>query len=225
MKKGFTYYHSCESENLIIPRKEILRYMSCKDETQEIKNLIDENLSLVTEALSLKGSFVYLPIEALNGEVLIADKFIKSKNLFDFLCNCSGAVVFALSCGSGIDYLIEKHSRLRPSAAFCIDAIATAAIESYADKFCTEISQIFHNKNMYTRSRFSPGYGDFLLENQSFFLKITNAYKHLGITLTDNFLMMPSKSITAVMGVGDDKLINVSSGCKACTQKKCQYRR
>ena len=48
--------------------------------------------------------------------------------------------------------------------------------------------------------RFSPGYGDFPLECQGMLLEALEAGKRIGIKLTDSLLMMPSKSVSAVMG-------------------------
>lgn len=52
-----------------------------------------------------------------------------------------------------------------------------------------------------------------------------NAGKHLGIKLTDSFLMMPSKSVTAVIGVSQKPHRCDVKGCEACGKTDCLYRR
>ena len=51
--------------------------------------------------------------------------------------------------------------------------------------------------------RFSPGYGDFALDAQASILASLDAERQLGIYLTDESLMIPTKSITAVAGIFD----------------------
>lgn len=224
MEQGRIYSHFYSVKNLIIPRKEILRYMSCKQEDSAVKNLIDTLLPVVTDSLCLKGSFVYLPIECSNNEVYIEDTCIKSTVLAQNLKDCKSAVVFALTCGINVDLLIKKHSAKSTSEAFCINAIATAAIEEYANEFCSEILAELKKENLCTRPRFSPGYGDFAIQNQNLFLNLTNASRLLGITLTQNYMMMPSKSVTAIMGVSNKACNPQDSKCSICTQKQCEFK-
>ncbi|MCR5275107.1 MAG: Vitamin B12 dependent methionine synthase activation subunit, partial [Clostridiales bacterium] len=48
---------------------------------------------------------------------------------------------------------------------------------------------------------FSPGYGDLPIEVQKEFLPLLDAERRLGITLSDSYLMSPSKSVTAIIGI------------------------
>ena len=80
-------------------------------------------------------------------------------------------------------------------------------------------------KGLYLRPRFSPGYGDFSLSCQRAVLDALDAGKHLGIKLTDSFLMMPSKSVTAVIGVSQKPHRCDVKGCEACGKTDCLYRR
>jgi cobalamin-dependent methionine synthase I len=48
--------------------------------------------------------------------------------------------------------------------------------------------------------RFSPGYGDWAIQNQKDFLQWLGADK-LGITLAPSLQMMPRKSVSALLGI------------------------
>ena len=50
-------------------------------------------------------------------------------------------------------------------------------------------------------SRFSPGYGDLPLGYQRTLLAILDTPRKIGVSLTDTLLMVPSKSVSAVVGV------------------------
>ena len=51
------------------------------------------------------------------------------------------------------------------------------------------------------------------------------AYAPKQITLTEGYLMMPSKSVTAVIGVSRAPAACVIEGCEACGKKDCAFRR
>ena len=225
MKKNTIHTYMCEKEKIIPPRREILRYMACKEEKQNEEKLIDEFLPMVMHASSPRGSFGFFDIEIKENTCFIGGVKIESVNLCKNLAGCKEAVVFALSLGTDIDRLIQKYSISRPSAAFCINAAATAVIEEFADMFCSEMKDIFLKDKLFCRPRFSPGYGDFGLSCQPFFLNLVNASKLCGINLTDSLMMIPSKSVTAVMGVSEIKLNCNKSGCEMCENKNCQFKR
>ena len=50
-------------------------------------------------------------------------------------------------------------------------------------------------------SRYSPGYGDWPLEAQRRLFELLDAPRKAGVSLTDSLLMVPSKSVSAIIGV------------------------
>lgn len=225
MIKNTVYSHVLNSQNINPPRNEILRYMACKEEGENEQKLIDELLPLVKNTATPKGSFAFFDLEKGKNEMFIEKEALKSAALFKNLKCSDSAIVFSLTLGIGIDYLIAKYSATKPASAFCINAIATALIEEYADIFCLEIKECLKPEKLFLMPRFSPGYADFDLKNQNLFIKLTNAEKLCGINLTQGFMMTPSKSITAIMGISDKDLICHKSGCEICNNKNCTFRR
>ena len=59
----------------------------------------------------------------------------------------------------------------------------------------------FRKEGLALRPRFSPGYGDLPLEFQRDFFRILRPQRRIGVTLTDACLMVPSKSVTALVGI------------------------
>lgn len=225
MIKDIVYTHSCSRDSIEVSPKEVMRYMGCPKDDENSKRLFDEFCSIAQNSVSPKGSFIYVSIKAEEDKVFFSNTHINSRSLAKKLEGCNFAIVFALTIGTDIDRLVAKYSSVSPSAALCINSFGAAAIEAYADKFCSEISDIMKKQSMYLRPRFSPGYCDLSLDYQPFFINLTNAGKNAGITLTDNLIMMPSKSITAIMGVGESDLECISHGCETCSNKLCKYKR
>ena len=74
--------------------------------------------------------------------------------------------------------------------------------------------------------RFSPGYGDYPIELQKDFLRILDAQRKIGLTVNDNFMLVPTKSVTAVLGLSKNPIEQKKRGCAVCNMRdKCKYRR
>lgn len=111
------------------------------------------------------------------------------------------------------------------SRAVVLQACAAARIESYCNEINDKLKAEAAEEGLYLRPRFSPGYGDLPLSCQPDFCRVLEAEKTVGITLTESFLMMPSKSVTAVIGVSKIAAGCVKEGCEVCSNKNCLCRR
>ena len=109
--------------------------------------------------------------------------------------------------------------------AVVMQAAAAAMVEAYCNELNAGWKKEYLEKDLYLRPRFSPGYGDFPLSAQKEILDGLEAGKRIGITLTEGGLMMPSKSVTAVIGISPVKGFCRTEGCEACEKKDCPYRR
>lgn len=225
MEKDIIYAHLFDKTKLNINRTEILRYMGCKEETLDVKALVDEYVPKVIKSIDAKGCFGYFDINTKNDSISIKDLTVESQSLAKNLDGATGAAVFCVTLGAGLDRLISKALSLSPAAGVCIDAISAAAIEGYADILSNEILDILHKDGLYPRPRFSPGYGDFDINYQKDILNLTNAQKLCGVHLSQSLMMIPSKSITAVIGFAKSKMQRTQKGCIFCEKKDCQYRR
>ncbi len=120
----------------------------------------------------------------------------ESKNLIKNLKDSNEAFVFGVTLGLGVDRLLTKLRVISPSEYFITDALSSALAEGAMDK-----AEELVKGNRVTRPRLSPGFGDFLIENQVKILELINAQRLLGITVNKSYLMSPMKSVTAIMGI------------------------
>jgi hypothetical protein len=118
------------------------------------------------------------------------------------------------------------------SQGVLMDAAAAAVIESYCDGCQLELEKELNREYKTLRPRFSPGYGDFDIAHQRDFIRLMDLPRTIGVTPTDGGMLSPSKSVTAVMGIGRfvkhlDKEPErcTLQGCEACRKKDCIYRR
>ena len=143
-----------------------------------------------------KACFAKLPVFVSGNCVSFPFAKIESRDLAKNLSGCVEAFAFAVTLGHSVDRLLSKMSRLSAADFFIYDAVGSALAESV----CDEAERIIKG-DIECKPRFSPGYGDFSLDLQKDILRTLDAERLLGITLTDSNLMLPQKSITAVMGI------------------------
>lgn len=212
-----------------VSRKEVLRYLGYKG-TMEIQGAVEDEVEACLELLGQKAEPKHLvrsfPLRlGTEYEIDCGCFCTRSKNLSKNLQECEMVLVFAATLGLGTDYVIQKYNHLQMSRAVILQAAAAAMIEEYCDQVCRELKERYEAGEWYLRPRFSPGYGDFPLECQSSLLDGLEAGKRLGIRLTSGCLMMPSKSVTAVMGLSRKPYRCEVKGCEACGKTDCAYQR
>lgn len=196
----------------LVDKKEILRYMGCKTPDENILSLLEECLTEAMPTLSYAVSYSVYPIKY--------KKDISSDGLLKHISDSDEIIIFAATIGVGIDRLISKYSRISPTKAVIFQAIGTERIEALCDAFCDEMKK----KYGCITNRFSPGYSDWDIKDQKLIISVTDATKNLGICLNDSFLMSPSKSVTAVVGIKNTET-EEKNPCESCDNAGCIYRR
>lgn len=191
-------------EDMPYNKKEILRYSQSNDNDQ-VLHLIDSCIDEIGTKLTYKVCYKESTIIP-NKEFLDFD-FIKisSKDLFKNMKECHQCIIFASTIGIEIDRLINKYSKLQPSKALILQAIGAERIECLCNKFNQDIKNIYLQKNMLTRPRFSPGYGDLSINVQKDIFDYLNCSKHIGIMLNNSLSMSPTKSVTAFIGLYNER--------------------
>ena len=207
-----------------VDQGEILRYLGQKERDDKVDALVKECLDEVEKSLTYKACYIYENCKISSDEVEIGGEKIASKSLAKNLSGVNEVVLFACSVGFTIDRLIEKYKVLNPTKSLVMHAVGVERVESLANAFCSFLGAEVKKENKRLRPRFSPGYGDFGIEGQNLFFKNLEVNKLLGVTLTEGMLMSPSKSVTAIVGIGDEKEQGCNIGCESCSLE-CEYRR
>ena len=110
--------------------------------------------------------------------------------------------------------------------ALIFDACANVYVESVADYVESIIASDAHKKSMHTNYRYSPGYGDFPIQAQLNIIPALGCEKRIGLTVTENAIMIPRKSVTAIIGVFTEKPPSVLHNCENCNMyDKCNIRK
>lgn len=200
-----------------ISRFEAARYMGVTGEPDaQVIELLDRAEGIVRRSISPKYVYREAPVsfsaDGVHIEGLIP--VLTGKSISEHLRGCNRAIVLAATLTSEADKLIRKSGILGMAESLAVDCICSAAIEQVCDRAEEEIFSTVEAP--YRTWRFSPGYGDLPLTIQKDVLLYLNAPRRIGLTVTENSLMIPSKSVTAIIGISDKPMDKRAKGCAVC---------
>ena len=149
---------------------------------------------------------------------------VESADLAANLSGCGLALLYAATLGESADRLVHRYELLSMLKASAAQAAGAEIIESFCDSAVKEIGKQMQPRGLYLKPRFSPGYGDFALEHQRDFFRVLDLERKLGLHLNGSLLMVPTKSVTAVIGLTANPEACHISKCAKCDKTDCEFR-
>ncbi len=148
----------------------------------------------------------------------------EARDLAELLKDCRKALLMAATLGMECETLLRHRQQRNMSDAVILDAAASAAIENVCDNLCRDLAERF--RPLYLTDRFSPGYGDLPLSCQRELCGILDVTRQIGLSLTESGLMLPQKSVTAVLGLSERPQPRRSRNCEDCgISGTCSFRK
>lgn len=126
----------------------------------------------------------------------------EGKDIARLLEGSDAVYYFCATIGADTDRLIESLKLTDLTLAYAVDLCAGLWVDAYCDVLEEKQRARLKEKNMTLTRRFSCGYGDMPLSSQGAFIEALKADKFLGIRLTEGGMMIPSKTVSAVAGIG-----------------------
>lgn len=140
------------------------------------------------------------------------------------LRDCEQAALLVCTLGAAFDAKVRSAQARDMAEAVMLDALGSAWVESGCDEAEKLLAARFPEK--FLTDRFSPGYGDLPLTVQPDILAATDAGRQLGVQATESCLMLPQKTVTAVIGIADRPQPARIRGCANCPMRgECDYRK
>ena len=210
---------------------EIFRYLGYRGISPDaaVRSEIDGCVEKLQEVMT-PVSAVRIFDAAVEGDcVTVGDLSIDSRDFARDMKGCTRCAMLSATIGLGVDRLIKRAELTSMLHASIYQAAGAAFIETYVDIVNDRIYREARQEGYCCRPRFSPGYGDLSLSLQLDFERILEMKKNLGIALTDTLLMIPSKSVTAFVGMfrSDIEEPLAASGHKSCDDcnmsETCEY--
>ena len=218
------------TSELKIERQEVLRYLGHKGQQidDNMIQMIDSCREEVKSIISPRSVYEYKSIhDTENGVVIDGTNLLLSGNdIKKHLSSSKECVLMAVTLGNDIEKKTRLYERINLTRALIIDACATTAVEEVCDIIEEKIRQEAQSKGMNITFRYSRGYGDLSLDIQNDFLRVLEAQKKIGLTVSENNILFPRKSVTAVIGIVSKETKINKKTCENCSNyKNCSFRR
>ena len=206
---------------------EAYRYMGCRGS-------IPDNIKIELQYASelIKGLIQPRVIKKICGidrtdGMLLSGTCLKlyGRSVAALLHDCDVCAIFCATVGIEIEQLIRKWEIKDLAFAAMLDACASTAVESLCNNVESEILEEYSDKGYYLTDRFSPGYGDLPILIQKDFCAVLDTSRKIGVSVSDSGIMIPRKSVTAIIGISSAEQKHFVSGCKDCQFIfNCKYR-
>ncbi|MBQ3573735.1 MAG: methionine synthase [Clostridia bacterium] len=222
--------------NYIIDKTEVLRYLGINiaPPPQDVLRLIDECGAELLYSVRPKYVYKICSLNFPDGIPTLdcVNITLAGKTAADRLAGCTHVGILSATLGLEADTLIRRGQMTDMTRALIYDACATDLIEKVCDRAAFEIADIVKGDGLSVTDRFSPGYGDLPLDLQKSLCAILDTARKIGVSPTPTLLLVPSKSVTAFIGIGPQTSLkdNIYAACKErcdlCSMKNnCRFSR
>ncbi|KUK13170.1 MAG: hypothetical protein H5T91_05640 [Synergistetes bacterium] len=189
-----------------IKKEEVRRYLGeykgITETPSEINLLIERLIILSKTLISPSAISRSYPITAKGENVIETEAFeLPGRDIARLLKDSIEVILCATTIGNEleeeINSLLEKKKVLE---ATILDAIGSTAADTAMDYLNNLLKAEATRKGLSLTRRYSPGYGDFPLLIQEKLIEFSGG-KSLGIRVSPSYILIPRKSVTAVIGV------------------------
>jgi len=215
---------------LDINKEEVLRYLGYKgqDIDENLTNTIEECREEIKKVIMPRVVYSYKNIKLSDDgvEVITTNLILKGKDIKEHLKKSTECVLMAVTLGNEVEKRTRLYEKTNLTKALILDACATTAVEEVCDIVENSVKEKAISSGMNITFRYSPGYGDLSLNVQNSFLRALDAQKKIGLTVSENNLLFPRKSVTAIIGIVNSGIEKKRKSCKECSNyENCSFRR
>ena len=198
------------SINPIVPWNKIYRRLGYRQSTTTLtereRKKIDGHIDYALSLLALRGAGRRLFVDNSGPSriVLPDERVFTSSNLSTFIGNCREILLIGATGGSGITEAIAEDARRNNlTRGVVLDAVASEMVDAALDWLQNYFTGLLRREDRFLmKRRFSAGYGDFDLTNQGIMYDMLDL-KKIGVRITEHFILIPEKSVTAVTGISE----------------------
>lgn len=202
---------------------EALRYLGISEPAGEaLRTSVAAVADKLTAAIQPRYTYRVCSLQKTETGFLLpeVDLLLPGADAAKMLEQCDQAVLMACTLGAQFETLLRREQARDMTKAAILDACGSAWVEAGCDQAEQELASRIPGR--YRTDRFSPGYGDLPLSLQPKICAALDTQRRLGLHVTEHFLMNPSKSVTAIVGLSDRPQMARIRGCAYCSmQESC----
>lgn len=151
---------------------------------------------------------------------------LEGEDIRRHLEGCEEAILMAATLGLGVESALMRMEVMDMAKALIMDSCASTAIENVCDNLESELREMVEKEGLFLTDRFSPGYGDLPIGQQRSFCEVLNTQRRMGLAVSGSGIMIPRKSVTAILGISLTPRKRRSSGCANCNMfYRCEIRK
>lgn len=208
-----------------IPESEALRYLGASGaQDAALNDLLGEVCALYETRVTPKAIWREFDCTVTENAVRFGGVTFDGADLARHLKDCTALILFAATLGVEADRLARAEQLRSTARGAMAHAVGAAMIEQFCDDMQESIAGEYETRGLFLRPRYSPGYGDLPLSRQSDIFRLLDIEKRLALRLSEDGTMMPSKSVTALIGISEKKGRSFRR-CMNCKKTDCPFRR
>jgi 5-methyltetrahydrofolate--homocysteine methyltransferase len=212
-----------------VQKQEVLRYLGA--DTTVFDPAVDAAIGRAAALLEETASprFVARRFDVAFGDAVLlvgTSLVLRGQSMKSLLSACDACYLLCATLGSETEGLLRTWQIKDLAFAAVLDACANSAVEDFANCKQEELRAKEAKERRFLTDRFSPGYGDFSIGIQGEICRVLDTARKIGVTVNESGILIPRKTITAVLGVSKQPQPKFIGGCAACDLfKTCSYRR
>lgn len=216
-------------KGLDINVREALRLLGYGDAAPDpaTADRLDEAIGTVRQTARPKFTYGFFDFEKtdLGIELEGTNLVFEGKDVAEHLSRSKRCAVMAATIGAEIERELRELSTMDAARHVMLDAAAGAAVETLCDNVQEEIAAEAAKTGLCPTTRFSPGYGDLPLELQPEIARALDMPRRIGVTVTPSCMLVPRKSVTAILGLQEEPFETTGPMCDRCrVRDHCHFR-
>ena len=198
-------------------KEQALKYLGYQGQSIDIQTekLINECLDEINHIAHFKVVYQRYPLN--HHPLRLHHISLEYDDLITLFQDCHEVIVIGCTLGVAFERTMKKLYLINMTKATIMDAIGSSYLEACCDEY---EKTIIKEKRTF---RFCPGYGHVPLSLNRELAQLLDCSKHIGLTIQNNDLLLPQKSMIGIIGLGQDK---TKKSCQHCKQiEHCQFRK
>ncbi|MFO7370333.1 MAG: vitamin B12 dependent-methionine synthase activation domain-containing protein [Bacteroidales bacterium] len=131
--------------------------------------------------------------------------------------------IFIGTCGKEVEnYSRQLMKEGQTLEGYIVDLIGSEIAENIAEYVHNELEKDMAGMGLKITNRYSPGYCKWPVSDQQQLFRLLGE-RNCGVSLTDSSLMIPVKSVSGMVGIGE-QVENRGYSCSICDADYCIYR-
>ena len=195
---------SIREQKILIPPEEIknaeskfrrLAFNGIEAKTKAHIDLIEKTRHMLLESIHPTAVFCLSNIEVISDTAARLDShLIESRDFAKRMRDAKKAVVYIATIGE------INSDNLSVSEKFLVDCWGAAYVDALSCDIDELIGGMLTEQGLGVSGRYSPGYGDFSIEEQKIVFSLLNGAA-IGVELLPSYVMKPLKSISGILAV------------------------